>query len=203
MLKSFREIRKEIYNKKNLIPHEHDNDGRVIVDLRVANDDCFLSPYSTENHSVISSEVSDFIEHSLSSVKNEERIHLRIHSDCITDEEKREYTDAIHSYYSDCFKNSALEKRKLRGIAIIMAIIATAALFFNIWLEVSGRSREVFYEIVDIFAWVFMWEAVDIAFFQCSLLRFKQRRYLSLADCVIEYLPLGNKENSLDPERAK
>ena len=65
-----------------------------------------------------------------------------------------------------------------------------------IWLEVTERPSPVFSEIVDIFAWVFMWEAVDIFFLQCTMLRFKQRRYLALADSIIEYVPLIGKKQT-------
>ena len=48
-------------------------------------------------------------------------------------------------------------------------------------------------EVVDIFAWVFMWEAVDIFFLRCSALRIKEKRYLSLIDSKIDFLPIKNK----------
>lgn len=196
MLKSFRTIKKEIDTRKKFAAHERDEEGRTVIDLRVIDDNDFLSPYSTENHNVISGEISEFIESSLYSVPHNERIHLRIHSDNITEEEQKEYTKAIHCYYEDRFKNSSFEKKKLIGVASIMTLVAVVALVFMIWLEVTERSSPVFSEIVDIFAWVFMWEAVDIFFLQCTMLRFKQRRYLALADSVIEYVPLIGKKQT-------
>ena len=66
----------------------------------------------------------------------------------------------------------------------------------------SGARVEIFTEIIDIFAWVFMWEAVDIFFLQCTMLNFKQKRYLRLYDSIIEYLPLkdcyGEKHGGCD-----
>ncbi|MGN1094862.1 MAG: hypothetical protein ACI4QR_00580, partial [Eubacteriales bacterium] len=171
--------------------HEKDSEGRTIIDLRVINDDDFLSPYSTENHNVISEEVSDFIERSLNSVPYEEPIHFRIHSDSITEDEQKEYTDAIHRHFADCYENTRFEKKKLHRVAFIMTFIAVVALSFMIGFEVSNIKSAVVSEIIDIFAWVFMWEAVDIFFLQCTMLRFKQHRYLLLADSVIEYLPLN------------
>ena len=92
MLKSFRTIKKEIDTRKKFMSHERDEEGRTVIDLRVIDDNDFLSPYSTENHNVISGEISEFIESSLYSVPHNEQIHLRIHSDNITEEEQKGYT---------------------------------------------------------------------------------------------------------------
>ncbi|MBQ8402919.1 MAG: hypothetical protein IJX55_00655 [Clostridia bacterium] len=188
MLRSLREIRKELKNCKK--EQETDADGRIMVDLRVINDNDFLSPYSTANHNAISEGVSDFIEHSLSDVSSEKPIHFRIYSDVITKAEQEEYTRAIHSHYADKYRQTCLEKKKLHNVALIMSLVAVAALSFMIGIDIAGLRTEIFTEIVDIFAWVFMWEAVDIFFLECTMLRFKQRRYLRLADSVIEYLSL-------------
>ncbi len=189
MLRSLREIKKELKNCKKA--QAVDAEGRVVVDLRVINDNDFLSPYSTANHNAISEGVSDFIEHSLSDVFPEKPIHFRIYSDVITKEEQVEYTQAIHNHYADKYRQTCLEKKKLHNVAIIMALVAVAALSFMIGIDIAGLRTEVFTEIVDIFAWVFMWEAVDIFFLECTMLRFKQRRYLRLADSVIEYFGLN------------
>lgn len=188
MIKSLKEIRKSLSESKK--EREHDEQGRAIIDLRVIDDSYFLSPYSTATHNIIAEDVSDFIEHSIQGVPPEESIHFRIHSDVITPEEQVEYTKAIHSHYADKYRDSCFEKRHLHRTAAIMTFIAVIALSFIIGVEVSGFKSAVFSEIIDIFAWVFMWEAVDIFFLQCTMLRFKQQRYLRLADSTIEYLPL-------------
>jgi len=188
MLHSIKEIKKEISSCKN--EHRKDSEGRVLVDLRVINDESFLSPYSTEGHNIISEELSDFIEHSLAPVPSDKPIHFRIFSDVITEDEQKEYRRAIHSHYGDKYRYTCMEKKKLHRLALIMSLVAISALAFMIGIDIVGMRTEIFTEIVDIFAWVFMWEAVDIFFLQCTMLNFKQRRYLRLYDSVIEYLPL-------------
>ena len=190
MIKAFKEIKTELENRRKKTELKRDGEGRVVVDLRVLNDDDFLSPYSAQDHNVLSEDVSGFIEKSLRSVPVEEQVRLRIHSDVITDEEKKEYTKAIHEHYADGYENICLEKRRLHKLALMMALVAVCALTLMIGLEVTGSRTAVLSEIIDIFAWVFMWEAVDIFFLECAMLRFKQRRYLALFACPIEYLPL-------------
>ncbi|MBQ8448896.1 MAG: hypothetical protein IJX27_08230 [Clostridia bacterium] len=200
MLNSIKEIKKEIRSRKN--EHKKDSDGRVLVDLRVINDESFLSPYSTENHNIISEELSDFIEHSLAPVPGDKPIHFRIFSDVITEEEQKEYCRAIHSHYGDKYRYTIMEKKKLHKLALIMSLVAIGAMAFMIGIDISGARVEIFTEIIDIFAWVFMWEAVDIFFLQCTMLNFKQKRYLRLYDSIIEYLPLkdcyGEKHGGCD-----
>lgn len=193
MLRSLKEIRKMLKSSRK--EHEHDERQRAIVDLRVIDDSDFLSPYSTGKHNVISADVSDFIEHSMQGIHPDEEIHIRIHSDVISDDEKTEYTQAIRNHYADKYRDSCFEKKQLQRTAVIMTIIAVVSLSFMIGLDISGLRSAVFTEIVDIFAWVFMWEAVDIFFLQCTMLSFKQKRYLRLADSEIEYLTLDEKEN--------
>ena len=188
MLRSIKEIKKELSAHKN--EHRKDENGRVLVDLRVINDESFLSPYSTEGHNIISEELSDFIEHSLAPVPSDKPIRFRIFSDVITDEEQKEYRKAIHSHYADKYRYTCIQKKNLHKLALIMALVAVAALGFMIGIDIVGKRTEIFTEIVDIFAWVFMWEAVDIFFLECTMLSFKQKRYLRLYESEIEYLPL-------------
>ncbi|MBO5006963.1 MAG: hypothetical protein J6C89_05915 [Clostridia bacterium] len=189
LVRSLKEIRK--YLDKNKKEIEYDGEGRAVIELRVLDDSAFLSPYSTARHNIISEEVSDFIEHSLRGVPHEKAVHFCIHSDVITPEEQREYTKAIHSHYADKYSDSRMEKKHLHRMAAIMTLVAVIALSLIIGFDAKGIRNEVFTEIGDIFAWVFMWEAVDIFFLQCTLLRFKQQRYLRLADSKIEFLPLS------------
>jgi hypothetical protein len=188
MINSIKEIKKELRSRKN--EQKKDAEGRVIVDLRVINDESFLSPYSTEGHNIISEELSDFIEHSLAPVPSDKPIHFRIFSDVITEDEQKEYRRAIHSHYADKYRYTCMQKKNLHKLALIMAFIAVCALGFMIGIDIVGKRTEIFTEIVDIFAWVFMWEAVNIFFLECTMLSFKQRRYLRLYESVIEYLPL-------------
>ena len=191
MIKEIKELKKQLDN--NFSVQKRNDDGRVIVDLTITNDDQFLSPYSTDKHSVISSDVAEFIENSLEMVPVNDRINFHIHSDVIDEKEKKEYKEAISTYYTERYKVTRAENRRLKGIALIMALVAVFTLTVMIWLELSGLKNAVFLEVVDIFAWVFMWEAVDIFFLRCSALRIKEKRYLSLIDSKIDFLPIKIK----------
>jgi len=180
---------KELKKKQNEYKPECkcDSEGRVIVDLNVHNDDNFLSPYSSSENAVLTEEVSDFIENNLKNVSVEKRIKLVIHGDTITDEEQIQYENAIHRHYSEQYQNVKTDKSRLTKISFIMAMIAVLVLTVMFTLEFTIGINAVILEVIDIIAWVFMWEAVEIFFLQGSALRRKEKRYLALIDSKIEF----------------
>ncbi|MCD8373354.1 MAG: hypothetical protein LUD27_08665 [Clostridia bacterium] len=188
MLKSFKEIKQNIEARNAGREFRRDEDGRAVVELCVRDDSDFLSPYSSSSNSVINSEVAEFIDTSVRPLKADERVRLEIHSDEITADEQKVYTSAIHSYYAEQYKSNSLERRRLLILAIAMAVIGVIALAAAITL--IACEREIIGDVVEIVAWVFLWETVDILCFQRSLLRAKQMRCLALADCPIDYLSL-------------
>lgn len=191
MIRSFREIKKMVSEWRKKEEIRCDEEGRAVVVLTVRDDSTFLSPYSANERNVISEEVAEFLEHSLKPVRPKERIHIELHSDVISSGELREYNGAIHNYYANCYESTRLETRRLYRISFFMALVAVVALSAMLFLEAFSQNQ-ILIEIIDIFAWVFMWEAVDIFFLQCTLLRYKQMRYLALIDCVLTCVPLTN-----------
>lgn len=185
------------YNKyKKLINKDQrfDDDGRVIIDITVNDDSNFLSPYSYSENNDISTEVASFIDQSILSIKKGQKIHFVIHSDSIDDNEKIIYKKAIHNHYKDCYINSYIERKRLTKISIIMLLIGMFALGLMIYFNVSHIISEVFSEVIDIFAWVFIWEAVDIFFFQVTTIKYKQLRYYEIANSIIKYKKINNGE---------
>ncbi len=194
MIRSLKEIKKELKNRGEKKERNRDNEGRIIVDFCVHSDDDFLSPYSLRENAELSVDVAEFIERSLDTAPVKEQVRLRVHSNVISEEEKVAYERAIHGYYEDRFASVRKEKRRLLVIAAIMALIGIFALSVMIGMEITGRRTAVVSEVIDIFAWVFLWEAVDLSCLEYAALRLKSWRYVALSACVIEYLPLTNGE---------
>lgn len=177
-----REARKQSYERK----YKRDASGRVIVNMTVKDDADFLSVFSTGDTPVISSEVAEFLENSTHSVLPKEQLTLRIHSNCIDDNEKEEYRKAVKEYYTERYIANMRELKRNFIIALLLAVggaITLAAAFF-----IERQTGSVFWtEVVDIIAWVFLWEAVDISAFKNRELRVKRSRYLSFLSMNIEY----------------
>lgn len=160
-----------------------DNDGRIIINMQVLNDDDFLSPFSMSEVPVINSDVADFIENSTINLPLKEKLKLIIHSNCIDDNEKLLYDKAIKEYYQERY--TSLRKELVRNYfaVAIMFIVGVIILTISIF-KVNTLVKS---EIIDIVAWVLIWEACDISFFTNRSLRIKEKRYKTYIDMEIVF----------------
>ena len=184
--KELKQIRKSVDRSLSERKLQRDEEKRAVINMTVKNDDGFLSQYSEDRTPMISEDVSTFIENSVSGLVPSESLTLRIHSDCIDDEEKAEYKNAIKEYYT---KRDVSDKRELRRntlIALLLAAAGIIALFAAIIVEIQTDSP-IWTEVVDIIAWVLIWEAVDIMVFRNRELRVNCLRYLAFISMKVEY----------------
>lgn len=164
-----------------------DEDGRVVVDMRVADDTDFLSVFSKSDTPMISPDVAEFLESSTEAVTPGEDLTLRVRSDCIDDREKEVYQRAVKEYYEDKYFANKNELRRNRVLTFLFGVFGVLILAFSLFIDHRGNA--IWSEVVDIVAWVLLWEAVDISVFENRSLRIKEKRYLSFIDMKIEYYP--------------
>lgn len=164
---------------------EYDAEGRAIIDMTVKDDSNFLSAYSTSDTAIISTEVAEFIENNTHSIPPGHQLTLRIHSECIDENEKMDYQAGIKKYYAEKYLASKKEYRfNLFAVLLLtLAGIATLILAFNV-------EHHIWSEVIDIAAWVFLWEAVDIGVFKNRQTNINRLRYLSYISMNIEFMPL-------------
>ena len=171
---------------------KRDADGRVIVEMMVSDDTSFLSPFAKKDAPVISSDVATFLENSLQTVAPKEQLCLHVYSDCIDDDEKVVYNGAIHRYYSDSLSSVTREYKRNWIIALVLFLLGMATIAVSI---IVGRfGREIWMEAIDIVAWVFCWEAVDMAFFKTRSLSINKKRYSAMSKMTIQFFPLTERK---------
>jgi len=163
-----------------------DEENRIIVDMTVNDDSAFLSPFSPEGTPVVNADVAEFIEDITDAVPKNESLTLRIHSDCIDDDEKQIYSVAIKEYYTEKYISLSRELKRNRALAAIFAIIGILVIAFNLILQYKFNAP-IWTEVIDIVAWVFLWETVDISAFENRSLRLKMARYRAFVDMKIKY----------------
>ncbi len=163
-----------------------DVEERIVIDIQVKDDSNFLSPYSQKGSPIISEDVALFLENSTHSVPAKKALALQIHSDCIDAQEQIIYKKAIKTYYSNELASTSRELKKSYIIAAILAIIGilvlTAAQIIGYYL-----GSVIWAEVIDIAAWVFLWEAVDIFVFRTRSLKNDKKRYSAFVNIKIEY----------------
>lgn len=190
MLSAIREFRREAKARVKRQDYPHDEAGRAIIKMTVHDAAAFLSPYSQGATEVISGETAKFIRDSALGLPPKEEFSLHVYSDCIGDAEQKIYPDAIHSYFERNFADTAREMRLHAIQAIIMFVVGLIALSVMVVGEQLGWG-EVWVECVDIFAWVFLWESVDIFFLERAALKRRAKRYLFLTKMNVEFFPLS------------
>lgn len=163
-----------------------DDENRIIVAMNVKDDSNFLSAFSTNDKPVISNEVAEFLETVTYTVPPNEQLSLHIKSDCIDETEKQIYREAIKEHYADKYHESEKELKIFNRVALGLAIVGVLILAAAIFLEYKVESV-LWAEVIDILAWVFLWEAADIKFLRTRELAIQRTRYLALSTMKIEY----------------
>lgn len=167
-----------------------DTDKVYRIDMTVLDDNGFLSPYSPVASPVIASETAEFLENSAENYISKQKMQLNIRSDCIDDAEKVTYDKSIRNYF---YLKLTAAKRNLRRnliISIIFTIIGIAGLALMFVLDHLGV-KAIWVEVADIFAWVFLWEAVDQFFIERRKILLDCRKYKAFAEMEINYSDLN------------
>ena len=183
--REYRELKKSIDKELAKRKHERDEDGRVIINMTVNDDSNFLSPFSENRISVISTDVADFIENNTHSLPPNEKLTLRIHSNCIDENEKKIYNDAIKEYYTE--KYLANEKEAKRNFFIAFMLLLAGIFVLAISFFLTDLNVEIWSYVVDIVAWVLLWEAADISLLVNRTLSIQRKRYLAYLSMNIAY----------------
>lgn len=185
MLKTLKELKREMDARIGEEEIVRDGEGRAVIEMRVRNDDDFLSDLS-DGKSVIAEEVADFLHDSMEAFAPKENLHLVIKGDCISEEEGMLYTNAIREHATVRYKKVKRDLKRNSFISAILALIGTLGVVAML-LVTFLADFSVIGELLDIFAWVFVWEAVDLFFLERRLMVAERTRCLRLFDAVIEF----------------
>jgi len=165
---------------------ETDENGKYVLRMTVRDDENFLSPYSGDRQGVISAEVADFLDNAAESLDLKKPILIKVSGDTIDNEEQKLYRAAVKKYYGNRIAETDARLKKNLILSVIMAIIGAAILSVCVLLHINDGVA-VISELIDIAAWVFVWEAVDLFFLARPALRREQLHNCRLYDAEITY----------------
>lgn len=155
--------------------------GYFVLDMHCGENAEFLSSfYSGER--IISGEAADFIENRIGYTDVKNKLQLNIYGESEVDGQV--YETALQNYYRNKFLYSRKEIKLNTVISLILTILAVLVFAVTITLDVL-KVGSIVLEIVDIVGWVFMWEAVDIFFFQRRKLKFDMLKYAMIYSAKI------------------
>lgn len=157
------------------------------IGMNVVDDSDFLSEYCEIGKPVIAGEVAEFLENAASEYHPNQTFVLDIKSDCIDETEKPRYVAAIKNYYDLKLTEVQREIKRKSLIASLFTVIGIIALTIMIILS-SNNLGAIWTECIDIFAWVFLWEAVDQFFIERSSLLMKSRRFKRFTEMPVRFI---------------
>lgn len=174
--------------KQELIDNdERDKNNRRIIHLNVTDDGNFLSPLSVKGNPLISGETAEFLNLNIKHNLKDSGVKLIISSNAIDETEKEIYKTAIKNYYRVEYKTIWKELRRNLFCSIIMLLFSACIFALAIILENTTNASAVILNMIDVFAWVFTWEAVDIFFLQRPKLHKEQQRNTAAIDAEIVF----------------
>lgn len=99
------------------------------------------------------------------------------------------YKTAIRNYYQVEYRETWKELRR-NAIDVLAMLLFSACIFaLAVILETVAHANAVILNMIDVFAWVFTWEAVDLFFFRRPQLRKEQNRNAAAIDAEIDFIP--------------
>ena len=164
-------------------------DNTAVFNITVVNDDNFLSPYCINGKRQLDESDTSLLNNTTKIAKPTNKIKLIISSKTIDDNEKQEYTEAIHQHYYNMYCDKVRDLKQNTYACLIMFFIAVITLSIVTAFKILEYSTLVI-EIIDIFAWVFMWGAVELGIIQRIQKVSQLHRYKNLSECQIEYIDI-------------
>ena len=187
--KQLRDKTKELAKEEKQV---YDDEGRVVITLTVLDDRGFLSPYGEDNDLLISSETAAFLEHSTKAIHHKKDLTLQFYSNVIDDREKVLYEKGIRNYYENSFLAHQRELKHNLWLTLLLTLIGIV--YFGVIVAISlFFYYDIILEMLSIAGWVFLWEAVDIFFFQRPKIKHAQYRSYALMKAKINYAELNKK----------
>lgn len=204
MNRKFRERKKEADRQMKARKYKRDDSGRVIIQMNVKDDANFLSEFSESATPVISPEVAEFIENETSAVPPNEDFTLQVYNDCIDDREEKVYSAAIKEYYMQKYIANEREIKRNRFAVLLLGIAGILVLAAELIFDYRVGNA-LWSSVIDIVAWVLLWEAVDIGVLEARVTAIKRKRFLAYLSMKTEYIqtkkPLKSVSDTLSDEQ--
>lgn len=185
--------KEKLLKKANRYNIQLDDNLKAVLKMKISDDSDFLSKYYFDDP-IISQEVGDYLLSYKGRLSWKKGIKIEIISDVIDDAKHLVYERAIRNYFINemrHIKNSTLLRNILSSILFLLGILTLVLMFVLDFL--TGSNLGLWKEVIDIVAWVFIWESVDLFIIQRLENNAKYRMFKNVINSDIVFTPLTNK----------
>jgi len=156
-----------------------------IINIKVENKNQIISNFSYDENDKINKDLSEFIVAKSKRVPITKDIKLNFYTKNYID--KNEIQSTIKNHFNEEYLESKSELKRLN--VFIITMLALGILTFAILVALYNRNfSNIYFEmILEIAAWVFIWESIDATFLQRPKIKRKniQMQKLSLAQVEV------------------
>lgn len=176
-MSKFSNLKKKILADKNC-PKIINNASTIHVNINNTNE--ILSPYTEDNKPIINTEFANFLDNSVKDISVKQDLTIEITSG---NHNPDTISSAIKNYYYNEFMDS---QRKLKfNLILVISTLIIGIIALAVTLVEGFNLPRVINGTIDIFAWVFIWEAFDLFFFRRAELRHEQHRQMNFINAKI------------------
>lgn len=176
----YRKSKKELLNSADCPQLKH-YDKAIHISIKENSE--ILSPFAEDNQVVIKSEFALFLENSVKDVSINQDLTLEFSSHDI---DIKAVSTGIKNYYYNEFVESERKLKKNVILSITTFVVGLFAMAISIIL--SALNMQILINTaINIFAWVFIWESVDLFFFHRAELRHLQHRQMNFIKAKVVY----------------
>ena len=189
MFNRSRKIRELSKKLETFEPYETNERGDRLIKLHINDVDYFLSPLSVDGVPCISDETAFLLNYYLKnmSVDSDKKIFFEITGHNLSLAEQELYRKAIKNYYREEFLDVQDDMKLNRRNTILMLVSGAFFILLRLLLPLTIGWRLDFLEPINIVAWVFLWEAVELQIFKRPKLKEIQIRNLKILEAEIEF----------------
>ena len=198
MFRSFKQLRK--INNSRLSDDEWydlDSNGRGVIDVGAENYDDVFSYYDLDGENVLDKEFNDFLEAKADAIPLKKELALHFHVKNANESKREEIDKTIKNHYKRELR--ALNRKLHRNAMFTLYMVFMFLVFFAVYVPLVIFDVHFAVQfIVDIVAWVFLWEAVDQWFLHRREIKhemLKKFRFIRADIDVFEYKTKKKAQN--------
>lgn len=186
-------IGKRIKELKSALKYKRHNndfviidDERAIINIGAENYDDIFSPYCYKGGDTLSSTLVDYLQQKSNAVPYDYDLTMRFHVKNATEEKRLDIENAIKENYVNEVRG--LEERMHRTTVFSMWFILFGIILSSAYLFLMHFASTEFTYLIDLFAWVFLWEGTDAFFLDRRVMQLNLVKAYRLATAKIEII---------------
>ena len=174
-------LKEELKNKND------DFDDIETINIKAENKAAIFSDYNYDSNEVLNPNLEAFLVEKAKSIPPKSNLRVKIFTDDCVDE--NEVKVAYKNKFKGDFEELEQELRRNMLFALTMLILGVLFIGFLI-LEMHFLNNYILSTILEIAAWVFIWEAVDSFFLERSVIKRKRYQMARLYYAELEVVTL-------------